>query len=146
VTVHHQQPVVFVSGPFRSKSDPYSQWEQAVNIQRAASVALEVWKLGAACICPHLNSAPFSGAASDAVWLDGCLAMIARCDAVMLTDDWASSSGAVAERDFALLHGIPVFHHLADLQAWMSERVPPLTCYQDNEGAERSRRGTMIGG
>jgi hypothetical protein len=124
-------PVVFVSGPFRSTSEPYSQWEQSLNIQQAAALALQVWKLGAACICPHLNSAPFSGACDDDVWLSGDLAILARCDAVLLTPDWERSAGARAEKDYAEQLGLPVFTDIAQVRAWLVE-------------PQHRRRGTMV--
>jgi hypothetical protein len=89
------------------------------NIRAAETLALEVWRLGAACLCPHTNTRFFQGAAPDSVWLEGDLEMLRRCDALMLTADWERSSGARAEREEAILHNIPIFHELADLRYWL---------------------------
>lgn len=77
--------------------------------------------MGAACICPHLNSAQFQGAAPDDVWLAGDIEILRRCDAVILTDDWKRSSGARAEVAEAFRLFIPVFTQLADLEEWLRQ-------------------------
>jgi nucleoside 2-deoxyribosyltransferase len=114
--------VCFISGPFRP-SDPLNQWEQEQNIRRAEALALEVWRIGAVAIAPHLNTRTFSGSLPDEVWLSGDLAILAKCDAVVLTPDWARSSGATAERAFALDRGIPVFEQLSELQDWIRSKA-----------------------
>lgn len=107
--------VVYIAGPFRGPNS----WEIEQNIRRAETLALQVWRLGAAVLCPHTNTRFFQGAADDAIWLDGDLAMLARCDAVMLTDDWARSSGARAEVEQANAQLIPVFTTLVALGDWI---------------------------
>jgi nucleoside 2-deoxyribosyltransferase len=79
------------------------------NIRRAETLALEVWKLGAACLCPHTNTRFFQNAAPDKSFLDGDLELLRRCDAVLLTLDWERSRGARAEVEFAQQLKIPVF-------------------------------------
>ena len=112
--------LVYVAGPFRAKPDPRNQWQQWENIRRAAALALEVWKLGASCICPHLNTAFFEGAAPAETWLHGDLEQLRRCDAVLMTPDWLDSVGARAEAEFAQTHGIPVLLTLEDLAFWLN--------------------------
>lgn len=107
--------VVYVAGPFRGPNS----WEIEENIRRAERLALQVWRAGAAALCPHTNTRFFNGAADDAVWLAGDLELLARCDAVILTPNWRESSGARAEHDFATGRGIPCFHSIDDLRAWM---------------------------
>lgn len=110
-----RMPVVYIAGPFRGPS----AWDVESNIRRAETLALEVWRLGAAAICPHTNTRFFQGAAPDEVWLKGDLEILRRCDAVLMTPDWEKSSGAQAERDDAEEHGISVFHSLDSLAAWL---------------------------
>lgn len=110
---------VYVAGPFRGAN----AWEIECNIRRAETLALEVWRLGAAAICPHTNTRFFSGAADDSVWLDGDIEILRRCDAVVLTDDWERSSGARAEVSYALQHGIPVCKSITSLAAWLELQV-----------------------
>ena len=49
----------------------------------------------------------------------GDLALLGRCDALMTVDNWRESQGARAEVDYAHSHGIPVFHELPALEAWL---------------------------
>jgi nucleoside 2-deoxyribosyltransferase len=117
--------VVYVAGPFRSTNDDgtANQWQQEQNIRRAEALALDVWKAGFAAVCPHANTRFYQGSADDRIWLDGDLAILARCDAILMTPDWARSSGATAERAFAIAHGIPVLDSLDDLNAWRAARA-----------------------
>jgi len=108
--------IVYVAGPFRGSNS----WEIEQNIRRAEALALEVWRMGAACICPHTNTRFFQGAADDAVWLDGDLEILRRCDAVLMTPDWDKSRGARAEHDEAVKCHVPVFLSLASLARWLS--------------------------
>ena len=108
--------VIYVAGPFRGPNS----WEIEENIRRAERLALQVWRLGAACICPHTNTRFFQGAADDAVWLNGDLAIVGKCDGVMLTEDWQRSSGARAEVEYAEARSIPVFLTLEDLAHWLN--------------------------
>lgn len=103
--------LVYVAGPFRGRD----HWEIAQNIRRAEELALEAWSLGFAVICPHANTAHFQGACEDDVWLRGDFEMLGRCDAVLLTRDWARSAGASAEVSFAQNVGIPVFETTREL-------------------------------
>lgn len=108
--------LVYVAGPFRGP-DHWAIWQ---NINRAAALALEVWRAGAACICPHANTFPFQNAAPDDVWLEGDLVMLGRCDAILMTPDWQRSSGARAEKAFADARGIPIFYDIDSLKAWLT--------------------------
>lgn len=107
--------VVYVAGPFRGPN----HFVIAENIRNAERLALEVWKLGAAALCPHANTAHFQDAAPDHVWLEGDLELLKRCDALIATDDWQRSTGARAEVEFANVHAIPVFFSIKDLSDWL---------------------------
>lgn len=117
--------LIYVAGPFRGKNS----WDMENNIRRAEALALEVWRLGAAAICPHCNTRFFQGAAPDEVWLSGTLEMLRRCDAVITTHDWQLSKGARAEVAEAYTRGIPVFSsistvaNLKHLYEWLTLQV-----------------------
>jgi len=113
--------LVYVAGPYRGSGE----WEVLQNIRRAETLALAVWQAGAACICPHKNTALFGGAADDSVWLEGDLEMMRRCDAVLCTDDWQRSAGAREEVRVAKEMGLPVFHSLVDLRTWLNGDAAP---------------------
>lgn len=107
--------VVYVAGPYRAPDN----WQIEQNIRRAETLALEVWRLGAACICPHTNTRFYQGAAPDDVWLEGDLEILKRCDAILMTPDWRNSAGARGEHSFAIDHNIRVFYELDALADWL---------------------------
>jgi Domain of unknown function (DUF4406) len=111
--------VVYIAGPFRGNS----AWDIECNVRRAETLALEVWRLGAAALCPHTNTRFFQNAAPDDVWLKGDLAMLDKCDAIIMTEDWERSSGARAEHDFAGAALIPIFYDLSSLEEWLTDET-----------------------
>lgn len=118
-------PVVYVAGPFRGPN----HWEIEQNIRRAEALALDVWRIGCAVICPHSNTRFYQGAAPDDVWLQGDLEMMARCDYVLMTEDWQRSSGARAEHQYALENGQHIVYSIDELIAALNEnKVPCLVC------------------
>jgi hypothetical protein len=96
--------VAYVAGPYRGGTIRGT----VENIRSAEAVALELWRMGFAVICPHLNTCLFDGALPDSVWLEGDLAILARCDVVVLAPGWEASEGARAEAVRAEESGIPV--------------------------------------
>jgi hypothetical protein len=107
--------VIYLAGPYRGATE----WDVVQNIRRAEALALEVWKLGAACICPHKNTALLGGAAPDELWLQGDLELLRRCDAVICTADWSRSAGAINEVALARETGLPVFETIDELRLWL---------------------------
>lgn len=97
--------VIYIAGPFRAPD----AWGIEQNIRRAEELALQVWRYGAAAICPHANTRYFQGAAGDQLFLEGDLEILRRCDAVLCTPLWESSEGAKAEVALAKSLGIPVY-------------------------------------
>jgi len=97
--------IVYIAGPYRSDTE----YGVKLNIERAEAVALKYWKAGYAVFCPHKNSAFMGGACPDETWLEGGLAILARCDALVVMPDWKESSGTIREIEFAEKHRIPVF-------------------------------------
>lgn len=122
--------VVYVAGPYRAKTE----WGVMCNIHAAERLALEVWRAGAVALCPHKNTALFGGAADDSVWLAGDLELLRRSDAVILTDDWTESTGAIDEVLFAIEHNIPVFTYFVNLVYWLEE----------NEGIREVQSETQV--
>lgn len=112
-----------MAGPYRAPSAFVPGQQDAFgiheNVTNAMRLALEVWRLGAAAICPHGNSFCFQNAAADHVWLDGDLELLSRADAALMTPDWRRSSGATAEHEHARSKCIPVFYWLCDLKLWL---------------------------
>lgn len=100
--------VAYVAGPYR---DPRGHFYVSQNIERARGVAVKLWGMGFAVICPHSNCAHFDGAAPDSVWLEGGLELLRRSDLVVLTPDWEKSSGTLAEVELARSLDIPIFEY-----------------------------------
>lgn len=107
--------IIYIAGRFRGPS----HWAIHENIRAAERVAFDVWKLGAAALCPHLNTIHFQDALPDHVWLDGDLALLSRCDALVTVDNWHDSAGAREEVRYAAVRGIPTFHSIAALAEWL---------------------------
>lgn len=107
--------IAYVFGPYRAKCE----WEVKRNIENAEAVALQLWRMGHAVICPHKNTAHFGGALGlpDEVWLRGDLALIARCDFLVGVSGWEQSAGSRDEVEFAKSKGIPVYESLASYVA-----------------------------
>ncbi len=118
--------IAYVAGPYRAKTI------QGVveNIRRARELALRLWKLGYAVICPHSNTAFFDGVCPDSVWLEGDIEILKRCDLVVLVDGWENSAGARREVEVAAAHGIPIYD-----EQWVS----------DTEGLVAKQRGGRNG-
>lgn len=131
-------PVVYIAGPYRGPDN----WTIEGNIRRAETLALDVWRAGAAALCPHANTRFFQYAAPDDVWLRGDLAMLAKCDAILMTPDWQKSSGAREELLFAQHRGIPVFYTLTQLREWMAGTPAPIV----TSGYEREARSRRLNG
>lgn len=109
-------PVIYVAGPFRGPT----AWDIERNVRAAEELAFEVFKLGAMPLIPHANTRFFHGQGPDAFWLDGTLELLRRCDGMILTDNWETSTGARGERADALARGMPVFRFLSELAHWMT--------------------------
>lgn len=97
--------VIYVAGPYRGADS----WEVERNIRRAEELAFEVWRMGLAALCPHMNTRHFDRALPDQVWLDGDLELLRRCDGLILTADWERSAGTITEVARARSLGLPVF-------------------------------------
>ena len=100
--------VAFISGPLRAST------QQGIedNIHRAEAAALRAWLDGYAVICPHANTKFADGSSSDAMWLEGHLAILRRCDVIVMLPDWEDSLGAIAEHDAAIAAGLEVIYEV----------------------------------
>lgn len=115
-----KQPVVYIAGPFRGATP----WVVEQNIRRAEELSLQVWQAGGAALCPHTNTRFFDRMLPDAVFLEGTLAMLAKCDALITLPTWQLSEGARAEVAYALRHDIQVVHGIEDLIYWIEVGCP----------------------
>ena len=130
-------PVIYIAGPFRGPN----AWEIEANIRRAETLALEAWRAGFAAICPHTNTRFFQGAAPDDIWLNGDLAILGRCDAILMTADWMASVGAIAEHSFAQDHDMLIFYGLpALIRHFASSQSSGVSRVSDSDAGSTSGR------
>lgn len=108
--------VVYVAGPYSAPNE----YLVKKNIARAEGVALGIWLSGkAAAICPHLNTAHWGSVLTHKQFLDGDVAILKRCDALIMVEDWKLSKGAVIEHMAAVENNVPVFYTIQALYAWL---------------------------
>jgi nucleoside 2-deoxyribosyltransferase len=98
-------PLIYIAGPFRGKT----RLDVVRNCEAVRDLGYEVARLGGYPVIPHMMTADFDGLLTDDFWLDGTMALMKACDAVVLHVRWEQSSGAVAERAMALELGMRVF-------------------------------------
>jgi len=107
-------PIIYVAGKFRGPT----AYAVRQNIRVAEEYSLRTWRAGMVALCPHMNTANFTGELPDECWLEGDLELILRCDAIFLLPHWKESNGAFAEYKFALDTDIPAFDQLGGLIKW----------------------------
>lgn len=92
--------LVYISGKF---SDPKPQ-EVQINIRKAAQAAASVWNLGFTAICPHLNAPQMEHGCNCRYeeYMEGDLAILGRCDVVLMLPGWKESPGANVEMSEAI--------------------------------------------
>lgn len=97
--------VLYISGPYRAPS------LRGVinNIRRAEAIAIILWEMGYAVICPHLNTQLFPGGAGENEtqdkefpdYLGGDCEIIKRLipqyDGIVMISGWSYSEGSRAE-------------------------------------------------
>jgi hypothetical protein len=134
--------LIYVAGPYRPYTCADGTWVgTSMNIRNAEVTAVnlvnELGHLGLFPVVPHLNTRGFESQVkknSDQYFLDGTMALLERCDAVLLTMPNADevSSGTKAEVHRAYQLGIQVYHSFDSLRRAAQEnqivRLPiPLT-------------------
>lgn len=100
--------IVFVSGPYTAAT----RAEIDDNIVAAQEFAGQLWEMGHAVICPHLNTYHFEDTnpgITQQQYYDGYCALLARCDAVVFLEGWERSEGCKREYAVADRFDIPMF-------------------------------------
>jgi hypothetical protein len=94
--------LIFIAGKFSGAN----AWEIACNVHEAEAAALRVAHLGGMPVVPHSLGRSLFGTRPEEFWRRGCLALLARCDGILLLPSWGQSAGARAESKFAEEQGI----------------------------------------
>ena len=102
-------PLIYIAGPFRGPTP----LDVRRNVERARDVGLRVAAVGGYPVIPHTMTAEFDRQLTDQFWLDGTMELLRRCDGIVMVRGWEMSSGARAERAWALDQRMPL-HHYAD--------------------------------
>lgn len=108
------RPIIYVAGRYRART----YFGIALNIFRAWNAARKLWKAGYIALCPHLNTLwmsewPVSTPAD--VFLDGDIALLAACDAIVMLPGWEKSAGARGEHFYAIEHHKAIYYDLDKL-------------------------------
>jgi nucleoside 2-deoxyribosyltransferase len=132
--------LIYVAGPYSGTPEEIER-----NVESAAKIAAELWRIGHAVICPHTNSHLVSKLAPDITyeqWIRGDINMLARCDAIVMLPNWQQSRGAVAEFAYAQQIKMPIYevgtHELPDLHP--TELRAPIQCRAFRETLGRMYR------
>ena len=87
--------IVYTSGPYTADTNEQIQR----NILSARQHAIQIWEHGYTALCPHLNTAHMERDCSIdyEAYMEGDIALIARCDVIYTLPGWQQSKGAVRE-------------------------------------------------
>lgn len=78
------------------------------NITEAEVLAQYYWLKGNAVICPHLNTAFFSGLIPESQFYSGTLLMLSKCDQAIIHPRFKHSHGCIKEIKFCEERNIPI--------------------------------------
>jgi hypothetical protein len=98
--------VAYVSGKYRDARGP---WYVKQNVHAAEGVALELWQLGLAVICPHKNTEFLEGPLDDPMIIAGDIEFVRRSDLIVMAPNWKTSIGSKIEMRTAVFEDKPVF-------------------------------------
>ncbi len=107
--------VVYIIGPIIAEN----AWEIEQNIRRAETIALAIWKMGAAVICMHASNRFYQGTMSEEDFLKGDLEVLSRCDAAFVLPAIWRSEGSQKEVKLCEEKKILMFGHLDNIKKWI---------------------------
>ena len=98
--------VIYIAGPYRSPT----RRGLRRNIRRAQQAAAVLWLSGHVPVCPHTYTWPYKDLLPESTWLPRLIALMLKCDGVLLLGGWTHSEGTRAEVRAALSHNLPVYN------------------------------------
>ena len=108
---------MYVAGPFRAGT----AWDIELNVRKAETVSLELFKMGYAPICPHANSRYFHGSLPDSEIMDAYLTILSKCDVMYILPGFETSEGTRRELKEAIDLHIPTVASPFGAAEWMSD-------------------------
>lgn len=93
-----QIALCYIAGPFRGPTP----WAVEQNVRKAEAFGLKVAELGGMPIIPHTNTRFFDKLLTDEFWIEGTKKLLERCDCLVLTPEWARSTGSRGEKAHAI--------------------------------------------
>lgn len=123
--------LIYVAGPYTAE-DAYGV---ELNTQVAEIRARAVIKAGGMPVVPHAMTRNINQEADNDFWLAGTMALMERCDAVMLCHGWQESKGTLAEIARAKELGLIVFDSNEVLADWIGrhERLDKICEEMDDD-------------
>lgn len=98
--------VIYIAGAFRGAN----AWEIHQNVLRAEEITAKLIGQGYAVICSHKMTENMQGLYDDQIYLDACMELIKRCDAIYMLKGWEDSEGSKEELSLALKEGKEVYY------------------------------------
>jgi hypothetical protein len=133
--------VAYVSGKYR---DPRGPWYVVQNIREAEAVAMELWQMGIAVICPHKNTALFEGPLDDPIIIAGDIELVKRSDIVVMIPNWTTSVGSKMEMTAGVSADKPIFFWPNDRLLVEAMQKPQSKELQDELAARRIQHSKLI--
>lgn len=111
--------IVYLASPYSAKT----MYGVECNIHEVRGAALELAKKKIVFFCPVLHTAHFETYLGKddpgyEYWLASTIEMLKRCDAMLLSGSWMSSTGVLRETDVAKELRIPIFMSMHKLEEW----------------------------
>ncbi len=94
--------IVYVSGRYRARTI----FGKIINILKARSVAVKLWREGWIDICPHMNTSLFPE--DNINYIEGDCELVKRCDAIYLLKSWQKSKGSRQELAVAIDNNLEI--------------------------------------
>lgn len=110
--------VIYIAGPFRGPSP----WDIEQNVRSAEERGLAVALRNMIPLIPHTMYRFFQDSLPDPFWIHATGELLKKCDAMLLTGNWESSTGCQGEIRIADALKIPCFTSLTELIKWNQSR------------------------
>lgn len=111
-----KQKIIYISGKYSNGTNENNTRKK--NILLAAEFAVKLWNLGAAVICPHLNTAYFDSNKKIKIsyndFIKGDITLLKNVDAIFMLPNWKESKGAKLEFEFAKENNIVILYYLIE--------------------------------